>query len=97
MNIQAVFWRLLALLPLLLFTMAAPAQEANIEEGKTLFRNYCASCHNKNMKDDLTGPALGGVEERWADYPPEDLYRWIRNSQAMINEGHPRAVEMREE
>jgi len=94
MNIQAVFWRLLVLLPLLVFTVATQAQEANIEEGKTLFRNYCASCHNKNMKDDLTGPALGGVEERWADYPREDLYRWIRNSQAMINEEHPRAVEL---
>jgi len=70
---------------------------ANIEEGKTLFRNYCATCHAKNMKDDLTGPALGGVEERWADYPEEHLYRWIRQSQAMIEEGHPRAVELWEE
>jgi len=69
----------------------------NIEEGKTLFRNYCATCHAKNMKDDLTGPALGAVEERWADYPQEDLYRWIRQSQAMIEEGHPRAVELWDE
>jgi cytochrome c2 len=90
------------LVPLcLFFFFAAPihAQEeaaatVNIDEGKTLFRNYCATCHNKNMKDNLTGPALGGTQERWADYPKEDLYRWIRNSQAMINEGHPRAVEL---
>lgn len=73
---------------------SAPAGEANIDEGKTLFRNYCATCHNKNMKDNLTGPALGGLEERWADYPREDLYSWIRNSQAMVNAGHPRAVEL---
>ncbi len=97
MNIFALIRRLLVLLPLLVLAFANHAQEANIEEGKTLFRNYCASCHNKNMKDDLTGPALGGVEERWAEYPEEDLYRWIRNSQAMINEGHPRAVELWEE
>ncbi len=46
------------------------------------------------MKDDLTGPALGGSQESWSEYPPEDLYNWIRNSQAMIQSGHPRAVEM---
>lgn len=70
------------------------AQEAAIAEGSSLFKANCASCHNKNMKDDLTGPALGGVEERWADYPQEDLYAWIRNSQKMIGEGHPRAVQL---
>jgi hypothetical protein len=46
------------------------------------------------MKNDLTGPALGGVQTRWADYPREDLYAWIHNSQAMINSGHPRATEL---
>ncbi|WP_425422240.1 c-type cytochrome [Phaeodactylibacter xiamenensis] len=67
---------------------------ANIDLGKTLFRNYCATCHNKNMKDDLTGPALGGVTERWKDYPNEDLFKFIRNSQEMIKSGHPRAVKL---
>jgi len=62
------------------------------QEGKTIFKNYCASCHNKNMKDDMTGPALAGVEERWNDYPKEDLYRWIRNSQQLVSENHPRAL-----
>jgi hypothetical protein len=46
------------------------------------------------MKDNLTGPALGGSEERWSAYPKEDLYSWIRNSQAMIAAGHPRATEL---
>ncbi len=46
------------------------------------------------MKQDMTGPALGGSRERWADYPEEDLYAWIRNSQALISSGHPRAVEV---
>ncbi len=94
MPFQSIFRHLGILFFLATLTAPAFGQEANIEEGKTLFRNYCASCHNKNMKDNLTGPALGGVEERWAEYPREDLYRWIRNSQAMINEGHPRAVEL---
>ncbi len=68
--------------------------EPNINEGKSLFKDNCAQCHNRNMTDDLTGPALAGWEDRWADYPQEDLYRWIRNSQALIAEGHPRAVEV---
>lgn len=68
--------------------------EPTVEQGKTLFLNQCASCHNKNMKDDLTGPALGGFEERWSGYSKEELYNWIRNSQSMIAAGHPRAVEL---
>lgn len=76
----------------LLHGQDAPA--ADIEAGKTLFKNNCATCHNKNMKDNLTGPALGGTQERWAAYPKEDLYAWIRNSQAQISAGHPRAVEL---
>ena len=69
---------------------AAPTKEA----GKELFIANCAACHNKNMKDNLTGPALGGLEERWAAYPRADLYSWIRNSQSLISAGHPRAVEL---
>ena len=68
--------------------------EPTVEAGKTLFLNQCAACHNKNMKDDLTGPALGGLEERWSSYSKEELFNWIRNSQAMIASGHPRAVEL---
>lgn len=67
---------------------------ADVDLGKTLFRNYCATCHNKNMKDDLTGPALSGVTERWKNYPNEDLFKFIRNSQEMIKSGHPRALKL---
>ncbi len=66
----------------------------NVEEGKNLFMTNCASCHSRDMKTNLTGPALAGVEERWAAYPRQDLYKWIRASQALIAEGHPRAVEL---
>ncbi len=65
--------------------------------GKTLFKRNCATCHNRNMKDDLTGPALAGVEMRWKDYPKEDLYEWIRNAPRLIEQGHPRAVSLYEE
>ncbi len=63
--------------------------QPNLDEGKALFKGNCASCHNKNMKDDLTGPALGGVQERWEN--EETLYAWIRNSAAVIESGDPYA------
>src|SRR5690606_33886076 len=54
-------------------------------------------CHNRDMKTVLTGPPLGPAEANWSQYPREDLINWIRNSQAMIAEGHPRAVTLWEE
>lgn len=84
--------------PLLVLMFAAfgvlSYAQIDAKAGKTLFRNYCASCHDKNMKKNMTGPALGGAQERWADYPQEDLYAWIRNSPALIASGHPRANEL---
>ena len=68
-------------------------KDPGVKAGKILFKEKCARCHNRNMKQDLIGPSLGDVEERWSQYP-EDLYRWIRNSQAMIAEGHPKAKEL---
>lgn len=66
--------------------------QSSPDAGKTLFKNYCASCHAKGMKSDATGPALAGVRERWDNQ--EDLASWIRNSQALIASGHPRATEL---
>ena len=69
--------------------------QASVESGKALFTANCAQCHAKSMTKDATGPALAGAEERWADYPQEDLYNWIKNSQKMIfSVKHPRAVEL---
>ncbi|MEM1319672.1 MAG: cytochrome c [Bacteroidota bacterium] len=69
-----------------------PEAADEIAHGKKLFKNNCAQCHNRNMRDVLSGPALVGVEDRWSDYPREDLYSWIRNSQKMIYDQHPRAL-----
>lgn len=75
-------------------SLGALSAEPTADAGKTVFKNYCASCHAKNMKSALTGPPLANAEEYWADYPREELYSWIRNSQAMIASGHPRAVQI---
>ena len=85
-----------SLICLILFVTIVSAQPT-VESGKTLFRNYCATCHAKDMVTASTGPTLKGFEERWAEYPREDLYQWIRNSQAMIASGHPKAVELWEQ
>lgn len=74
------------ILLLLPFGFNAQAQS----DGAALFKNNCASCHNKNMKSKSTGPALGGVQERWEDQGL--LYSWIRNSQAVIATGDAYAV-----
>jgi mono/diheme cytochrome c family protein len=68
--------------------------QEDLDEGKTLFRTNCAQCHSRNMVDPLTGPPLGGAEANWEDFPREELYGWIRNSQQLISQGHPRAVEL---
>ena len=68
--------------------------QVSADEGKILFKNYCAQCHAKDMKSALTGPALVNAEENWADYDRVELYGWIRNSQKLITDGHPRATEL---
>ena len=80
-----------ALVLFVLFPSSAQAED--IQNGKALFLEKCASCHNNNMVTDMTGPKLYGVEERWAEYP-EALYDWIRNSVAVAEAGNPRAKVM---
>jgi cytochrome c2 len=50
---------------------------ASAQDGKALFQNNCAQCHKVNQ--DLTGPALQGLESRgpWGD--KQQLYAWIHN------------------
>lgn len=55
----------------------------NALDGKALFNANCASCHR--VDQDLTGPALQGVEDRWPD--KKKLYMWIRNSEAVLKTG----------
>ncbi len=73
-------------------------QDSLVRIGKQLWReNTCGSCHNNNMQDALIGPALAGVTERWAPYPRSDLYNWVRQSGRLIDDGHPRALQLWQE
>jgi len=81
----------LAVLAFLIMGFSLTA-EVSPDAGKELFKNYCAACHNRDMRTAATGPALAGTQEAWGD--DAALYSWIRNSQEMIKKGHPRAVQL---
>ncbi|MEL6661267.1 MAG: c-type cytochrome, partial [Bacteroidota bacterium] len=86
MTHKSLILRSLFVFGLVLGALGLYAQD--LDNGKTIFRNNCAACHAGDMKTNLTGPALGGSQERWADYGGDEaLYSWIRNSQAMIASG----------
>lgn len=72
---------------------APEAEAANPKNGMALFIQNCASCHNGNMKDASTGPALFEADKRWKA-AGGDIYAWINNSPAMIASGQPYAVKL---
>ena len=74
------------------FSFSAFSQEVDVAKGKALFNANCAACHKLNKN--LIGPALAGVS---AKYEKEWLYKWIKNSNAMIKSGDERAVAIWEE
>src|ERR1700712_1277999 len=54
--------------------------EPMIVSGEQLFKINCAQCHRPT--EDLTGPALKNVADRWKDKTM--LYEFVRNSQEVI-------------
>ena len=92
-NIFASRFTLLLTTFLFFFSLfIAFAQEPDIQAGKKLFNANCAACHKLNKK--AVGPALRGVS---AKYDRDWLYKWIKNSSAMIKDGDPQAVSIWEE
>ena len=91
MNLRILFNVFLSALFVAISISSTHAQDP--VNGQTLFLNNCASCHNNNMVDDMTGPALAGVQDRWKKFP-NDLYKWIRNSVSLAESGQPYAANM---
>jgi len=60
--------------------------------GKELFNSLCAACHKRYKKS--TGPALFGVTER---HSTDWIYKWVKNSAALIASGDSEAVAIFEE
>jgi cytochrome c2 len=77
---------LLLLAFILLHSFTSVAQP----DGKALFQANCAACHNP-IKD-ATGPALKGVSGRVPN--KEWLYKWVKNSAAVISSGDKYANEI---
>ena len=64
----------------------ASAPVAAAVDGKALFMANCASCHSANMKTRMTGPALAGVQARWAGREAL-LIKWVRNNKEVLASG----------
>jgi|CXWL01.1.fsa_nt_gi mono/diheme cytochrome c family protein len=59
--------------------------------GKALFLGKCAACHSIFI--DMTGPALGGLEERgkWADH--KEILKWVNNPAGyMVNDPYTQSL-----
>jgi len=78
---------LLALM--LTFSNILLAQDGDVAAGETLYKANCAACHKLDKK--ATGPALRGVASK---YETDWLFKWIKNSQGMVNSGDALAVKL---
>ena len=78
---------------MLLFGAASTRLSAQAEEGEKLFKSYCASCHSAGANQ-LVGPGLAGVYDK---YEREWLYKWIKNSSALIESGDQQAIAVYEQ
>lgn len=78
---------------IVLFGFSSSRLSAQVEEGEKLFKSYCASCHSAGANQ-LVGPGLAGVDEK---YEREWLYKWIKNSTALIESGDAQAIAIYEQ
>ncbi len=87
------------LIILLAFTTSLSAQEAGDPvKGKALFNTNCAACHSLDKK--MVGPALRHFEARLVDKEGLDrewIYKWVRNSSAVIKSGDAYAKKIYDE
>lgn len=64
----------------------------SFEEGKTIFKNNCASCHQMDKK--MVGPKLMNVvEKQGADW----VYKWVKNNKELRASGDKHANEIYQE
>jgi mono/diheme cytochrome c family protein len=85
----------IALALMLAFSTSIFAQEGDVTAGKALFNANCAACHKLDSKS--TGPMLRNIEARLAEDEGLDrewLYKWIKNSSALIKSGDKYAVKV---
>ncbi len=59
--------------------------------GEQLFLDNCATCHDKNMKEDLTGPVLHGSIKRFNNDTLAYL-SFVKNSGQYLAKGHDERI-----
>lgn len=64
-----------------------PRDDEAYKKGETLFKGNCTSCHK--VADKLVGPALAKVYDK---YDRAWLYKWVKNSQAVVKSGDAQAT-----
>ena len=58
-------------------TIQPTVSEEMLSVGKAIYKSNCLTCHN--IKKNLTGPALGGVQSRGPWKEPGNIVRWVHN------------------
>lgn len=81
-------WKSAFVFAALSFLILSGAQAQDLVEGKTLFKDNCASCHN--LATNSTGPALTAKVN---ELDEAFLIPWIRNNVALIASGNKQAIE----
>ena len=67
-----------------IFFLAFTANVSAQANGKALFKQNCASCHNP-IKD-LTGPALQGAKAKW-EAAGDNIYKWVKGPKSQYDAG----------
>lgn len=73
-------------LVLMAFFLVFLGNKTYAADGESIFKANCAACHK--IDKDFVGPALKGSQERWEENSSLDnLYKWVKDSQSLIDEG----------
>ncbi|MBB2146647.1 c-type cytochrome [Pedobacter sp. LMG 31464] len=90
-NISLIFkkvWKSAFVFASLSFLIVTVTQAQDVVEGRTLFKDKCASCHA--LDHDITGPALTAKVN---ELDEAFLIPWIKNNVALIASGNKQAIE----
>ncbi len=78
----------------LFFSFSLGLNAQDIAAGEKLFKANCAACHKPVGQ--LVGPQLSGAAAKYAS-DKEWLYKWVKNSQALVKSGDAKAVALYEQ
>ncbi|WP_238785146.1 c-type cytochrome [Blattabacterium cuenoti] len=77
-----------------LFVLESESKEeiiGNIDNGKSIFKKNCTTCHSIDLEKKMIGPALSGITEK---RNREWLHKWIKNNKLLRNSGDKDAIDI---